>query len=216
MADTEPKNPETVAADLTLKNEKQPVSSDPIALQSELEKANKQRELDAQRIAQLENEAKARKTSDDEAERKKLEEDGELAELAAREKKRADDLEAELSDKAKNEALDKAKTEIFGKYPKTVQNAANIAGLTLTDDTEEAKATLATKLDDLAKIVNNGQKVRGNNMVPDPTPADPTRDLALKRLKFGDKSHENMHELLKDNPGIKKMKRMYEEAQVDA
>lgn len=198
-----------------LKNESKPVSSDPTALQEQLDKERKQRDLDTQRIRQLENEKKAREDADAETERKKLEDDGENAELARREKERADAAEKALADRDLQEALTKGTAEVFAKYPKNIQRVAQTAGLSLTADTEEAKTALAEKMDALAKDINGNTKVRGNNMPPENRQEDPDRALALKKLKFGDKSKENMHELLKDNPGIAGMKRLYENAQLD-
>lgn len=196
-----------------LKNESNNVSGDPIALQEQLEKERKQRELDTQRIRQLENEKKARDDADAKAEREKLEIDGDNAELARRERERADAAEKALADRDLQESLSKGTAEIFNKYPNNIKKVAQTAGLTLREDTEEARKALTDQLDAIAKDINGNQRVRGNNMRPEQQQQDPDKDLALKKLKFGDKSHENMHELLKDNPGIKGMKRMYDEAQ---
>lgn len=196
-----------------LKNESNNVSSDPAALRAELEKERRERALERQRLNQLENEKKAREDTDREIERKKLEEDGELKILADREKERADEAEKKLAERDKSESLSSATSEIFAKYPKNIQKVAKSAGLSLTDDTEEAKTALTTKLDAIAKDINSNQRVVGNNMPPESQNNTPERTLALKRLKFGDKSQETMHDLLKDNAGIKGMKRMYEESQ---
>lgn len=185
------------------------------SLQEQLKKERQERMAQNAELNRLREEKKKREDTDAAAERKRLEENGEALELARREKDRADAAEKALTDREKSEALQKGTAEIFAKYPNTIKKVAQTAGLSLLDDTEEAKTALTEKMDAIAKDINGNQRVRGNNMPPQEQQTDPNRATALKKLKFGDKSQETMHELLKDNPGIVGMKRLYENAQIN-
>lgn len=189
------------------------LKNDAAALEDQLKKERQERMAQNAELNKLREENKKREEADAEAAKKKLEEDGELKTLIEQERERGERLEKELADRDLSATLATANAEILGKYPKAVQKIAQTAGMTLTDDSDEAKTALTEKLDSIAKDLSSQQKVRGNNMPPEETPVAPERAAALKKLKFGDKSQENWHELLKDNPGIASMKKLYENAQ---
>lgn len=199
-------NPSETAAAEKLKN-------DAAALEDQLKKERQERMAQNAELNKLREENKKREEADAEAARKKLEDDGELKTLIEQERQRGEKLEKELADRDLRETLGTANAEILGKYPKAVQKIAQTAGMSLTDSSDEAKTALTEKLDSIAKDINSQQKVRGNNMSPEQEQIAPEKAAAIKRLKFGDKSQDNWHELLKDNPGIAGMKKLYESAQ---
>lgn len=195
MAETDDK-PETQKPEQPLKNDN-----------AEVERLQKELEQSKMRANQLENEKAERVKQEEEAERKKLEEQNEFKTLAEREKERAEAAEKKLADSEKSQTLSKSTEELLATYPKAVAEIAKTTGLSLTEDSEDAKKAFTEKLDAIKKNVTNGQKVRGNNMRPEQEDVSPERALALKRMKFGDKSPANLHVLLKDNPALAQMRK---------
>ena len=138
---------------------------------ADLRKKAEQAEM---RARQLENQAKAREEADEKARQKKLEEDEEYKELAARAQARADEAEAELERSKKGSAITAAQSTILSDYSSDVTELASTAGLVLSDDSDEAKAAFKVKLDAIAAKLGPTKKVVGNNGVRTPQTDDET------------------------------------------
>jgi hypothetical protein len=148
---------------------------------AELRKTVEQAQL---RARQLENEAKARKEADEKAANKKLADDEEYRELAARAQARVDELERSQEESAKRATVSAAETAIMTEFPSEVTELALTTGLVLTDDTDEAKAAFKAKLDAIAAKVAPTKRVVGNNGVITPIPsaeAERAKDLIRMR-----------------------------------
>lgn len=211
MADTgnEPNQPETEPKK-PLENDANTLSQ--AELQEQLKKERQERMAQNAELNRLRKAEEDRKAADAEAERKKLEENDEYKTLADRERERAEEAERKLAERDKAETLGKAQKEILGGFPQNVADVAATAGLTLTDDSEEGKAAFTEKLNAIAKKINADKKVKGNNMRPEAPDTSAESVDAINRIRFGDRSAETWHKVLKDNPGIRGMKKLAENA----
>lgn len=154
---------------------------------AEVERLRKESEQKDLRIRQLENERKAREDAEAETKRKQLEENEEYKSLYEREKAERERLANEQADAERKAALNSAQNEIFATFPADVTDVASTAGLSLTDDSEEAKVALKTKLEAIASKVSSTQTVTGNNPSPTAEPTGTDRTKLLQRMRFNDK-----------------------------
>lgn len=155
---------------------------------AEVERLRKEKEQADLRIRQLENEAEARKKADDEAKAKQLEEKEEYKTLYQSEKTKRETLENQQLDAERKAAVSKAQNEVFSGFPSNVTEIAADAGLNLTDDSDEAKEALKTKLESIASKVSSKQTVNGNNPSPNSGPTGTDRAKLLQRMRFNDKT----------------------------
>jgi len=156
----------------------------------QLAAAEKKAEQAEMRARQLENEKLAREKADEEARNKKLEEDNEWKELAAREKQRADALESAQEEERKRTALKTAESTLLADYSDEVKEIISTTGLSLNDDSETAQAEFKSRLDAIAAKLPAAQKpkVQGNNGVIPPSSSTDVEDAKLyQRMRFDDR-----------------------------
>jgi hypothetical protein len=138
------------------------------------------------RARQLENEKLAREKTDEETRRKKLEEDNEFKILYERSESQRVELEKEAERTKKQSSINTEKAAILTNYPSQVIEIANLSGLTLNDDTDEAKSELKTKLDTISAKLGVKPKVVGNNgNISTPTGQE-DRAKMLQRMRYSD------------------------------
>lgn len=151
------------------------------------EAAQLRKELEQARMRanQLENEKIARDKAAEDARRKQLEENEEYKKLyeksdaelkAIREKEEADARQRELATISQ---------DVLKDYSKEVQEIAQTAGISLSDDSEVARANLKSKLDEIAKRVTPGKVATANNPSNLPDASDPTLDTAPEFAPVG-------------------------------
>lgn len=164
-----------------VKNEAQ---VDVTTLANELAEAKRKAEQAEMRARQLENAEAARKKLDDEARNKKLEEDNEFRILYEREKEQRESLEHERELAEIKAAIDSAKKSVLSDFSDEVKEVAEAAGMTLSDDSEEAKAEFKAKLEVISsKIGNTEKKVIGNNgPIPKDEPIDKSKLYGQMRV----------------------------------
>lgn len=168
MADT-PTNGETVPP--VVKNDVTP----PAAPQSapapqvnttdngEVEKLRKELEQAQMRANQLNNQLEAKAKAEEEARQKQLEDQNEFKSLYEQEKTKREAIENERQEAETKQALRLSEETIFAEFDPTAIEVAKEAGLSLTDDSDEAKAALKAKLEKIAQKVVTTNKVTPNN-----------------------------------------------------
>lgn len=130
---------------------------------AEVERLRKAAEQATMRANQLENELAAKRQAEAEANAKKLEEDGQLKEALAAERAEKQRLLDERDAAERSALLNKETGDVLSKYSPAVVDIAKTAGLSLVDDSDEAKADLSKKLDDIAAKLGGQAKVESNN-----------------------------------------------------
>lgn len=184
MADTvvttETATPEAVKNDVT------PTSAP--AVDNASKEADLQKQLDQARMReqQLLNKEAERDKAEDEAKRKQLEEKEQFKDLYEKEKAERERITNEQLETERKQAVSKAQNEIFAGFPSDVTEVAATAGLSLTDDSDEAKDALKTKLESIASKVNSKQTVTGNNPNPNTQTTGTDRTKLLQRMRFND------------------------------
>lgn len=150
------------------------------------EAAQLRKELEQARMRanQLENEKSARDKAAEEANRKRLEEKEEYKKLYEKSDAELKAIREREEAEARNSELATLSQDVFKDYSKEVQEIAQTAGISLTDESEVARATLKSKLDEIAKRVTPGQVAQGNNPNNLP-PADPTVDTSPEFAPVG-------------------------------
>jgi hypothetical protein len=178
MADTDVnKTPET-GSQPQVSNDTSPVAA-PVQDNSnaELELLRKEKEQAEMRANQLANQLSEKLKAENEAQTKKLEEEGKLKEALTLERAEKQKLIDEKDATERTTLLNKETSEVLTKYSPAVVDIAQTAGLSLVDDSDEAKTDLIKKLDDIAAKVGGRAKVVGNNP-PNSTPqAQPKEEL---------------------------------------
>ena len=210
MADTDVKPPET-GSQQQVSNDTSPVAA-PVQDNSnaELERLRKEKEQAEMRANQLQNQLSEKEKADEAAKAKKLEEEGQYKELLDKERAARQALELEKDTKERQAQLEKDTHEVFSKYNPAVVELAKTAGLSLVDDTDEAKASLQEKLDTFATKLGGTTRVEANN--PAPTVQTPTSKEELIG-KIGDPSirprerDELTRQYLRNSESLKNMKR---------
>lgn len=186
MADT-PKEGETVVQEPP-KNDVTPVaapepqvnsndSSELDKLKAELKEANQK----AMRVGQVENELKRIKDAQEADQRKQLEDQEQWKEVAEQEKAKREELEKGNQDRETQEALRISKEAIFAEFSPEAIEVAEEAGLTLSEDTDDAKATLKSKLEKISQKVITGNKVTPNNPGAEVQPDDRAQKVQAMR-----------------------------------
>jgi hypothetical protein len=131
---------------------------------AEVEKARKEAEQARMYANQLENKLKAKETEEAAAKAKQLEEKEEFKTLYETLKSQIDERDAKDAEKARREQLTTATEDVFKDYSADAIELAKTAGLTLTDDTDEARTALKEKLDAFQKKVGTSAPApRGSN-----------------------------------------------------
>lgn len=185
MADTttvETATPEVVKNDVT------PVATPPSVNSndnSEVEKLRKELEQSQMRANQLENEKKKREEADADIKRKQLEDQEQWKEVAEQEKAKREALETEKQEAETKQTLSIAEQSIFAEFSPEAIEVAQEAGLTLTEDSDEAKNTLKSKLEKIQAKVITGNTVTPNN--PGNLPETNDRAQLVQAMRNGDK-----------------------------
>jgi len=211
MADTST-NDETANqgdSQTTVTTTSDPASTQDNAGAAEVERLRKEAEQKELRIRQLENEAATRKKAEDDARQKQLEEDGKFKDLYEKEKTERENLVRERETAERQTTLSKATEQALSEFPDSVKEIAKTAGLTLSDDTDQAKADFKTKLEAISKNVTGGNKVRGTNQgtVVD---VQPEQKELLTKMRFDNPAirKEAVHKAVSGLSGISEMRKM--------
>lgn len=205
MADTptgETVNPESLSNEAT--PAATPVAQAPVvnaADPAEVEKARKEAEQARMYANQLENKLKAKEAEEAAAKAKQLEEEGRWKEIAEQSQAKLKEIEDAQAAAEHQAELKSATAEVMKDYPSNVAAAAEIAGLSLSDDTEEAHTALKQKLDALKNTVGTPTPSANN-----PRPQVENSDSAelLKRMAGGDK--KAVSEYIQNMPAMKAWK----------
>jgi len=179
-----------------------------------LRKENEQRDI---RIRQLENERQAREAADRETEAKRLKENEEYKQLYERTNTELENIRKEREAQEQQTRISAATNDVFKDYPETVQQVAKTTGLSLSDDSELARAALKEKLDQLQQVVGTGAPTVSSN---NPTPTTPVvtgqpvnlgrpRQLGIDNgtVAQSDTNPEKFSAYVKGIPAIEQMKR---------
>lgn len=151
---------------------------------AEVERLKKEAEQAKMRANQLENQLAEKTKAEEEARRKQLEENEEYKTLYERSEEARKRLEDEGKEATKKATLSSTQSAIFAKFPKEVVEVAETAGLSLSDDSEEAKQQLETKLKTLAEKVGPKRTPTGNNP-GQTTEVAPERVVLLDGMRRG-------------------------------
>lgn len=130
---------------------------------AEVERLRKEAEQAKMRANQLANELEAKHKAEEVAKQKQMEEKEEFKTLYEQTQKSLDEMKSQAEADKRNSELKQASNELFKEYPENVQKLAETAGLTLTDDSDEAKAALKAKLDEFKSQVAPVQTTQSNN-----------------------------------------------------
>jgi hypothetical protein len=153
MDDTTPVETAPVAPS----NEPSTTSAPPVDNTSAVvEAAKKEAEQARIRANQLENENAKMKADQEAAQRKQLEEKEEFKTLYEKTQARLDELTAAQEEALRKQELTAATDELLKAYPTNVVEIAQTAGISLTDDSDAAKAVFKEKLDTLTTKVGSG------------------------------------------------------------
>jgi hypothetical protein len=153
-------------------------ASDP----AEVERLRKEAQQQTMRANQLQKELEARQKSEQEARQKQLEENEQFKDLWEKEKAEKEALISERETARRKAELEAETNNLFKDYPPAVQKLATTAGLSLNDDSDEAKAELKTKLDTFTSEIG-APRVEANNPPPAETPT-PDREQAIKAMRM--------------------------------
>lgn len=177
MADTPTGETVTAGDSQTLVQTSAPVPGNAVD-PAEVERLRKEAEQAKMRANQLENELAAKRQAEADAQAKKLEEDGQLKEALAAERAEKQRLLDEKDAAERSALLNKETGDVLSKYSPAVVDIAKTAGLSLVDDSDEAKADLSKKLDDIAAKLGGQARVDSNNP-PVSTPPTQSKEALL-------------------------------------
>lgn len=153
-------------------------ASDP----AEVERLRKEAQQQTMRANQLQKDLEARKKADEEARQKQLEENEQFKDLWEKEKAEKEALISEREANRRKAELQAETNNLFKDYSPAVQKLATTAELSLSDDSDEAKAELKTKLDTFSSEIGS-PKVEANNPPPSGAPTDDrSRQIEVMRM----------------------------------
>jgi len=162
------------------------------AKDSEIERLRKELEQKTMRENQLANQLKAKEEAEAEAKRQQAEANEEFKNLYEQERLKNEERERELEATKRQDALKSAQSEVLADFSDEVKTLAEEAGMSLADDSEEAKQLFKQKLDKIASMVTKSEKVSPNN----PAPQNNRSDLTGDDLKLALKSEAGFHEVI--------------------
>lgn len=155
---------------------------------AEVERLRKEAEQAKMRANQLANELEAKTKADEAAKQKQMEDKEEFMALAERLEAQLKERDERDAEQERQTALKSATQDVLKEYPQEVQELAQTAGLSLTDDSEEAKKALTEKLDAFkAKVAPTSQAANGNNPY-NPAPTQVDRESIVHRESPADGS----------------------------
>lgn len=153
----------------------------------EVERLRKELAQKELRERQLANELDAERKAKADREAKELSDNQQYKELAEQEKAKREALEADVAERERKAEIRKAKNEVLADYDDNLKEAATEFGIDLTDDSEEAKADFKDKLEKLNTRIANTSKVTPNNPGAAPSTATLTGDQLREVLSDDDK-----------------------------
>lgn len=159
--------------------------------QPDAEQLRKQAEQATMRANQLQKELDRKTKAEEDAAHKRLEENEEYKTLA---EKYQSDLEEERrvrESENKDREIKSETSAILSKYPSNVREIAETAGLSLNDTTDDAKTTLAAKLDEIQKRAGTTSPVTSNNpTTPNAPDAASQREGNVQRMRLNNVSNK--------------------------
>lgn len=178
---------------------------------ADVETAKKEAEQARLRANQLQNELDKIKADQEAARQKQLEEKEEFKTLYEQTQSKLNEIENAQAEAERRSALTAATDELFKEYPSNVVSLAKTAGLSLTDDSEEAKTALKEKLDAFKENVSPAPTVTPNN--PSETQSAVTPEQIKSSMSEARKNEtvvtrETMSNYILELPAIKRMKEL--------
>lgn len=177
--------------------------------QIDVEEIRRQAQQAEMRANQLANQLAAKEKAEEEARQKQLEEQNQWKELYEQERAAKSALEQEREEAVKRATIETVKSGIFANYSQEVLDVANTAGLTLTDDSDAAKADFTKRLDAIAeKFAPAPKKVVGNNIPPSTPSVDGDRSKLISQMRFNDNNlaESARKQLISNLPGVNAMR----------
>lgn len=146
-----------------LENNTNPSVTSPQVNTDAQEMLRKEAEQAKMRANQLENELKKFKDAQEQAKAKELEEKEEYKTLYEQSQAELNRQREEREQSERQKTLEAEKNVLLAEFPEAVKAIADEAGLILTDDSDEAKASFKARLDKIAEKVGDTAKVTPNN-----------------------------------------------------
>jgi len=201
MADTV-NHTETVAPE-PLSNDGNPSATPVVNVDAaEVERLKKEADQAKMEAAQARNEAAKMKAEQESIKAKQLEENEEFKTLYEQSQAKLKEIEAEQAARERAAELKGQTEKVYAEYPSNVVELARTAGLTLSDDSDEAVSALKEKLDTFKAKVGAPTPSANN---PRPEANNPsTNEQLLQRMRGGDKTAT--YEYIQNLPSIKRMK----------
>jgi len=181
MADTP--TGETVTPGDSQTNGTQPTAQVANVDTAEVERLRKESEQRDLRIRQLENEKTARDNADREAEAKRLKENEDYKALFERTNAELEKIRTDKEAQDREAQVTAATNDVLKDYPEAVREVAKTTGLTLSDDSELARASLKDKLDNLQKVVGVSAPTVESSNPTTAAPAATSEQTTLGRPK---------------------------------
>jgi len=172
---------------------------------AEVERLRKEREQIEMERNRLRNQLAEREKAEEEARQKQLAANEEWKQLAEQNQAKLEALEKEREEAQRTAELKEATSSVFAQFPADVVEVANEAGLSASDNTEEAKEALKSKLEKIAAKVSTTTTTAPNNPSTQPVTAS-TRAELLERAKYGDK--EARMQAISNIPAVEAMRKM--------
>lgn len=183
---------------------------------AEVERIRKEAEQAKMRAAQLENQLREKEAAESAAKAKQLEEKEEFKTLYEQTQARLNEVEERQARETQQTQLKTATEDVFKDYSADTVELARTAGLSLTSDSDDARAALKVKLDAFqAKVGGSSQpKPRGNNPAPTTTEVVDRHTLTVRNedgvspmALAGAKGDESVvRQYIKGLPAIQRMK----------
>jgi DNA polymerase III gamma/tau subunit len=186
MADTP--TGETVTPESLSNNGQAPATPVVNAPDAEVEKARKEAEQARMRAAQLENQLREREAADAAAKAKQLEEKEEFKTLYEQTQARLNEIQESQAASERSAQLKSATEDVFKDYSADTVELAKTAGLSLSDDSDAAKASLKEKLDAFQAKVGTNPARPGANNPRQTTPEVVSREQLVARQHPGGES----------------------------
>lgn len=171
-------NGETVPAPAPSNVPSNPSVPSPVNSGVDVEQARREADTAKIRANQLENELKKMRDEQEAARQKQLEEKEEFKTLYEQTQSRLREMEDATTQAERTQTLKSETETIYKDYSETVVELAKTAGLSLTDDSDAAKASLKEKLDSFKSKLGNAP-ITSNN--PGNTVASGTSEDLVKR-----------------------------------
>jgi hypothetical protein len=185
---------------------------------AEVERIRKEAEQAKMRAAQLENQLREKEAAEAAAKAKQLEEKEEFKTLYEQTQSQLNEIREAQAAQERSAQLTNATEEVFKDYSADAVELAKTAGLSLTDDSDAARASLKVKLDAFQAKVGNSPapSPRGSNPRPETPQAVDRQTLVLRdgngvspmamASAKGDMSVVNSY--IRELPAIQRMKQI--------